>query len=114
MSMKSIGASGYIVKASDLTKLLPAEVQDEFTKAIENKDYQAVDDILNDAPDSFPTFESAFVLNAEDEADNLEHNIVYVCFQDEDLFIPKVNTVGHNFLLNAGIKPEFERWSTWG
>ena len=114
MSMHDVGCSGYIVEASNLTKLLPENVREKFTQAIADQDTELVDEILvENAPPQFPEFESSFTLKDEDEADNLEKKKVYVCFQSEDLYIltPKPEL---NFLIANGIKPEFERWVTWG
>ena len=112
--MSNTGASGYVVKASDFTPLLPEHLQEKFTQAIADKDTELVNEILGEnAPEAFPTFESSFMLRDEDEAENLTKGEVYICFQDEDLYVQKPNAE-LLFLVANGIKPEFERWVTWG
>jgi hypothetical protein len=112
--MQTTSASGYVVKASAFTNLLPEPLREKFTQAIADKDVELVDEILGEnAPKEFPSFETSFMLQPEGDADNLVQNEVYICFQDEDLYVltPKPEL---NFLMANGIKPEFERWTTWG
>lgn len=115
MSMDSIGASGYVANANEFIKFIPENLQKDYLEAIENRDFDAVNELLGESvPENFPTFEGAFVLGDEDTADNLERGVVYVCFQDDDLFKPKeLNSFGE-FLKSNGIIPEFERWSQFG
>ena len=71
--MKDTGCSGYVVKASEFTKLLPPEIQPMYEKALADNDLEYVDELLDvHAPLSFPTFDSPFILGDEDNADNLE------------------------------------------
>jgi len=112
--MDSTGASGYVVKASVFTSFLPEHLREQFTQAITDQNTELVDEILGEnAPEAFPTFESSFFLKDEDTTDNLDKGEVYICFQDDDLYhlVPKPEL---EFLHSKGIKPEFERWTTWG
>lgn len=114
MSMDCTGASGYVVKASVFTSLLPEHLREKYTQAIADQNTELVDEILGEnAPEAFPTFESSFTLKDEDTSDNLERGEVYICFQDEDLFhlTPKPEL---EFLKSKGINPEFERWTVFG
>lgn len=112
--MDSTGASGYVVKASVFTSFIPEHLREQFTHAIADQNTEQVDELLGEnAPEAFPTFESSFVLKSEDTTENLEKGEVYICFQDEDLYV-LTPTVGLNFLTSKGIKPEFERWTVWG
>jgi hypothetical protein len=114
MSMSDTACSGYTVKASEFTKVLPEAHQERYTQAITNQDYETVDEILNEhLPAEFPGYESAFVLKSEDTADELEHGVVYVIFQDEDLFV-QIPTRSHDLMRAKGITPEFHRWTVWG
>jgi hypothetical protein len=111
--MQTSGASGYTVKAESFTSLLPENLREEFTQAIADQDVDLVDEILgeNVSPE-FPMFES-FFLRDEDDTDTLEKGVVYICFQDEDLYIrtPKPEL---EWLQKQGINPAFERWAVWG
>ena len=112
--MKDTGCSGYVVKASEFTKLLPPEIQPMYEKALADNDLEYVDELLDvHAPLSFPTFDSPFILGDEDNTDNLEKGVVYICFDDDDLYV-KQPTPGLEFLQSNGVKPEYERWTTWG
>ena len=114
MSMKDTACSGYTVKASAFTPVLPESIRERYTKAIEDQDWENVDEILNEhMPADFPGYESAFVLNDEDNSDGLERGEVYVIFQDEDLFV-QTPTRAHDLMKAQGISPEFNRWTTWG
>ena len=112
--MQSIPASGYTVKASEFTKHIPESQRERFTKALEEKDVLAVDEILwEHLSTDFPPFESSFVLGPDDDASNLERGVVYICFQEDDLYVkePKRQT---ELMRHHGISPEFNRWTTWG
>ena len=114
MSMSTSGASGYVVKAESFTHLLPENLREKFTQAITDQDTELVDEILGEnVPANHPTFESSFVLKDEDDTDSLEKGVVYICFQDDDLFVqtPKPEL---EWLRSKGIDPQFERWATWG
>jgi hypothetical protein len=114
MSMQSTGASGYVVKASAFTNLLPEPLREKYTQAIADGDAELVNEILGEnAPEQFPFFESSFKLNEEDNAENITKGEVYICFQEDDLYFmrPKPEL---DFLMAHGIKPEFERWCVWG
>lgn len=114
MSMLTTAASGYVTEASNLTKLLPENLRENFTQAIADKDLELVEKILGEnAPEKFPNFESAFMLQSEGEADNLKYGVIYICFQESDLFILVPNP-GLKFLMANEINPPFERWTTWG
>jgi hypothetical protein len=113
--MSTTGASGYVVKAEAFTNLLPKNLRKKFTQAIADQDTELVDKILGEnAPKVFPTFESSFVLNDEDDTDSLEKGVVYICFQEEDLYSPKTPRPEFEWLQKEGIDPKFERWTVWG
>lgn len=112
--MQDTACSGHTVKASEFTRFIPHDIQEVFTKAIADQDYEKVDEILDEhMPTDFPGYESAFVLKDEDNADGLERGEVYVIFQDEDLFV-QTPTRAHDLMKAHGISPEFNRWTTWG
>ena len=114
MSMQDVPCSGYTVKASAFTPLLPESIRERYTKAIEEQDWETTDEILNEhMPADFPGYESCFVLGDEDNAEGLDRGEVYVIFQDEDLFT-QVPTRAHDLLRAQGILPEFNRWTLWG
>lgn len=114
MGMHNSGASGYLIKASDLTNHLPESVRVKYLKGIETQDEQVVVNILeNHMPDKFPKFESVFVFSDTDESDELEVGEVYVCYDESELFV-KVETDAFEAIKKAGVIPEFQRWVTWG
>lgn len=112
--MKTYGASGYVIKASELIPLMPNEFQSEFKKAIADGDIETIDELSEHLPDEFPVFEGAFVLSDEDEAtDNLEVGEMYINFAESDLY-EKIPKPGLGFLESKGITPAYERWVVWG
>lgn len=115
MSMKDIACSGHVIKASDLTKILPDEMQKEYTAAIEDQNWELVGEILDgNIPTEFPPFESVFVHSDEDSSDGeLDKGEIYVCFDETDLFT-KAKTPEMVALEKVGIEPKFVRWTTWG
>jgi hypothetical protein len=114
MGMHNSGASGYLVKASQLTSHLPKAARADYLKAIEDQDADAVAAILeNNMPKNFPKFESAFTFADEWESDELEAGEVYVCFPDDELYV-KIETDAFEAIKKAGVIPEFQRWVTWG
>jgi len=115
MSMKNIGASGYIVKASELETLLPnAIAKAEYRELIENQDWEGVAEFLDgEMPEGFPAFESVFLHGDEDESVDLEQGEIYVEFAESDLFV-KTPTPALAKLQGAGIDPKFTRWVVWG
>jgi len=114
MSMQDTACSGYTVKASEFTLYIPTALQEKYTQAIRDKKVETIDDILNQfMPSNFPGYESAFVLKDEDTAEGLDRGVVYVIFQDEDLFIQTL-TPGMEAMKSRGITPEFNRWTSWG
>jgi hypothetical protein len=112
--MQETACSGYTVKASEFTRLIPESVRERYQKALDAQDWETTDEILNEhLPIDFPGYEACFVLNAEANADNLVHGEVYVIFQDEDLFV-QIPTRAHDLMKAQGISPEFNRWTNWG
>jgi hypothetical protein len=113
MSMNNTATSGYIIKALECARFLPSKLYQEFTAAIAIGDVELVDELLGENVESgFPMFET-FKLNADDETTELEHNTIYICFHEDDLYV-KTPTNEHEFLLANGIKPEFQRWIARG
>jgi len=114
MSMKNTGASGYIVKASELESLIPAASKAEYQKLIENQNWEGITEFLyGKISEGFPPFESVFMHGDEDESDDLERGEIYVEFAEEDLFV-KTPTPTLIKLQSIGIEPKFTRWVVWG
>jgi hypothetical protein len=114
MSMKNTGASGYLIKASDITKHLSADLQTEYNKLIDTENSIGLEDFLADnMPAGFPQFESVFVAIEEHEAEDLEIGTMYIILNEDDLFIknesPQMKT-----LKAAGITPDLQHWVVWG
>ncbi len=114
MSMRSIPASGYTVKASEFTKVLPENQQERYAKAITDQDAELVDEILNEhLPQDFPGYEQVYLVAEEDESDELEKGEVYVVFDESDLYV-KEPTRQHEIMRFQEISPKFSRWTVWG
>ena len=115
MSMKDIPCSGYTVKASEFTNLLPGIMRDAYAKALEERDVEKLHEILEKhLPSTFPDYESLFMLSDEDNAENLERETVYVIFQDEDLYHKVLTDQATTMMKTHGIIPQFNRWTNWG
>lgn len=113
--MRDIACSGHVLKASDLTKILPKESQKEYTEAIEAQNWELVAEILDgNIPVEFPPMESVFVHGDEDSSEGeLEKGEIYVTFDETDLFT-KTKTPELVAMEKVGIEPKFVRWNTWG
>ena len=112
--MQDIPCSGYTLKASDLTKFLPADQQEQFTKFCEDGDWESVQTVLADhMPKEFPQFTDAFCLNEESNPCDLERGEVYVNFDDSDLYV-RVESPAYKAMKAKGLSPEFNRWTVWG
>lgn len=112
--MSNQGASGYLLKASAIKPFLPPEVRDAYDDALK-LDVTTVSSILDEyLPKEFPPFADVFRCCAENESDVMEVGEIYVNFDEEDLFFPKVPTPAMLALQLKQIKPEFQRWVTWG
>jgi hypothetical protein len=115
MSMRDTSASGYVIPASRFTNLLPENLREQYTKAIEDQDVNLVQEILGEnAPENFPSFNDAFVHGHEDHGENMVHGEVYISFEEEDLYKPKELNHAGEFLQAQGLLPTFERWTMWG
>ncbi len=116
MSRRNVACSGYIVKASDLAKILPRRVQEEYTHAIEFQIWETVYRILvldENMPAGFPPVESVFVHKNEDSSEGeLEKGQTYVIFHRIDLFT-RTKTPELVALEKVGIDPKFVNWITW-
>lgn len=116
MSRRNVACSGYIVKASDLTKILPKRVQEEYENAIEYLDWKTVHRILvldENMPAGLPPVESVFVHGNEDSSEGeLEKGQTYVTFHRIDLFT-RTKTPELVALEKVGIDPKFVNWITW-
>lgn len=109
-------ASGYLVKASELTPLLPKQDRDQFAQLVELNDFESVEAFLADhMPKGFPPFDSVFVFSTDAgmESDELENNTMYVSFADEDLFT-KTPTKEMKAMRQKKVAPSFTRWVVWG
>jgi hypothetical protein len=112
MSMHNYSCTGYLVKASDLTKLLPARQQEAYKTAVENGDWETANEILGEHfPEQLPSVETVFTMADEAEFDDagLQKGEMYVQFAEEDLY-KKVPTLAHSNLMVEGITPVRHSW----
>lgn len=115
MSMNNSAASGYIVKALQLTSVLPSTLQERYKQLIQDKDVDELNELLgSNLPESFPDFEDVFAFSDEWESETLQCGEVYVQFCEESLFKPREETFAMQAIRMAGIVPELNNWVTWG
>ena len=117
MSMRDIACSGYVVKASELTKVLPEKFQEDYEKFIKKGDSESIDDLLSNLlPSGFPSLESVFVWNADtmNESDgDFEEGDVLVTFAETDLFT-KTKSPAMVAMEKVNINPQLTHWTVWG
>lgn len=109
-------ASGHLLKASELTPLLPKDIQVQYARLVEDNDFESVEALLSDyMPKGFPPFDSIFVFStsAGMECEDLEDATMYVSFADEDLFT-KTPTAAMQAMQAKKVEPSFVRWVVWG
>jgi hypothetical protein len=115
MSMRESAASGYVIEASKFTHLLPENLREQYTKAIEDQNAELVTSLLGEnVPPQFPEFESAFVHGDEDHGVNMVHGEVYIAFDEEDIYKPKELNFAGQFLESQGLLPKLEQWTMFG
>lgn len=110
--MHSHSICGYLVKASELTKLLPKDVQRQYASFVEDNDWENARKIAEEFwSDYLPTIETIFVLDddAEFEDEELQKGEMYAIFAEENLY-KKVPTLKHSNLMVEGIKPILHNW----
>lgn len=114
--MRDIACSGYTINASELTKVLPKDIRDDYKRFIAKKDLESVRLLLFDyLPDEFPMFEDVFIHGDDDDDDagELEHGEMYVLFEETDLYT-KTPTPELQAMEKEKIVPKFVRWTVWG
>jgi hypothetical protein len=114
--MHNYSCSGYLVKAADLTKLLPARVQEKYKTAVESGDWENAT-IIAEAnwPEQLPPISTIFSMSdeAEFEDEEIQKGEMYAQFDDTDLY-EKVPTLRHTNLMVEGIKPIHRSWVDCG
>jgi hypothetical protein len=112
MSMKNYNSTGYLLKAREITLLLPAEVRAVYQDAVDNGDWEGAQGIAQpNWPKHFPPIECIFTLDdeAEFEEEDLEKGEMYVQFDESDLY-EKKPTVALSNLMVEGVRPVYRRW----
>ncbi len=116
MSSKNHSSFGHLVAAAEMTKLLPAINQREFTNLISESDTEVLLNYLFDnLPKHFPRPDNVFIMADEVEFDdeNLKKGEIYVEFSESDLY-EKKPTLGMSYLTANGVKPVERRWVDFG
>jgi len=112
--MRNVGCSGYVLEANKLISLLPKDVQDTYTKAIDKIDCEEVETILKEYWSAeYPYVDGVFIIGDEDDADDLVKGEMYVNFEENSLYT-QVPTKELKQLNTKGIAPKYTRWVTWG
>ena len=114
MSMKNYGASGYLIKASDIEPFLPVLHRVEYRELLENGDWEGIQEFLEEnLPPIFPPCCEVYLHSDENESEDLEHGEIYVTFDESDLFV-KTPTPIMQALETAKVAPKYQRWVQWG
>ena len=112
--MSNTGCYGYVVKAIEFKDLLPKEQQEQFKLHVLTNNVEDVEQMLADyLPDNIANPESLFILNDDDESDDLERGVMYACYDECQLFemTPKSQL---NVLRLNGISPDKAAWVKFG
>ncbi len=112
MSNHNYSCHGYLVKASELTKLLPKDVQRKYASFVEEGNWEDARKIACEFwSDYLPPIETIFTLSDEAEFDDegLQRGEMYAMF-DESTLYKKVPTLAHSNLMVEGIKPINRAW----
>ena len=110
MSMCHVGSSGYTVKVDDLLKIIPTENRKEFAEVCEFENDETILEYLNKIlPSQYPKPKSVFILQDDDESEELEIGVLYAYFDESSLYVKKLTREGECLVL-AGIKPTFNNW----
>lgn len=111
--MKTHAKSGYVVEWNVLKKVLPIDFAELIDDIMDKEDEFAANQELTgyDLGDT-PRFE-LFTPNFECNLHDMQEGVTYAIFDIRDLYVltPKPEL---RILNAAGIRPEFERWTTWG
>jgi hypothetical protein len=111
--MRNYGNHGHTVKASELTKLLPEDMREEYERLLGEGDWEGGTTFLwEHLPKQYPP-PDLFLMCDEYESETLERGEVYACWDQKDLFVvtPKQEMMD---LAAVGITPELNQWVTWG
>lgn len=113
--MSNSAAFGYIVKASQLTSLLPQVQRAKYKRLIRQQDTESLDNLLGThLPERCPDFESVFVVGDEWESEDLRRGEVYVEFSEDLLFKPREETFAMQFMRKVKAEPKMQRWVEFG
>lgn len=114
--MKNINASGYLVLASDLTKLLPKDKQPQYETLLAAHDWDGTGDYLaTHLPEHLPMPEEIFLMSTDIETDDptLQRGVLYAQYAESDLFERKPTLLMSNLMVE-GITPTNRRWVEFG
>jgi hypothetical protein len=113
---KNYSCTGYLVKASDLTKLLPERVKAKYATAVDEGDWERAALLATENwPPQLPPIETIFTLSddAEFEDEGIHKGEMYAMFDESDLY-KKVPTLAHSNLMVEGITPILRNWVDFG
>jgi hypothetical protein len=115
MGMQENPGSGYVVKVTDLIRLLPDDDQAKALEMMEEFDEESICGFLcKSLPDSVLHPVEVFMLGDEDTpCEEMECNILYAILDEDDLF-EKVPTTKRQEIVSKGIVPILGNWSMFG
>lgn len=117
MSMHNYACDGYTVRAIELAPLLPESKRQEFLERIDRHEGEDLEELQkwfaeNRKLKSLPCPELMF-LRHEDESEDLEYDVIYAYFSEEELFV-REPTKACKRLVELNITPVRSRWVVWG
>ena len=114
MSMRENLSSGYVIEASKLLAILPAEKCAEYNTLLEEHDFENAIELLEKHGGGYIVPTEMFVLGDEDSSADLEKFVVYAYYEEDDLYISA--PTGDYTLLADKLKAECEHasWSIYG
>lgn len=116
MGMHENPSSGYVLEASRLSPLFPAEMIKAFEDLIDEREFEeAVEFCKALLPGTVPCPEWFFVLRDEDTGDGeIENDLAYAFFDESDLFEKRPTEQHLELQRLLGIGLERHNWTIFG
>ena len=116
MSMRSYPSKGYIVKLDtpEMRQAMPG-LDNALNNYYCDRDLELLNDwVSKNMPKSWPNYDDLYMPSDEDDiSDNMERGVVYVAYDESDLYT-KQPTPSNQVLNMNGIIPTSASWSVYG
>ena len=112
MGSRNVGCSGYVLRASELARVLAPDKQDEYMVLLsQDKEPEVILDWLRDNLPAGVVRPSEMFMTREDifDTDEMEMDELYALFNEDDLYM-RIPTSGFTELMSRGVKPEQCSW----